>query len=96
MLKPDLVILVMPPTVTITATAPAVPNNHIATGLLDEPFFATAIPASAAEIAFVENDDNSLDFPDILDSPRYPDLGPTRGGIAPAQKRRVVGRPWIL
>lgn len=46
MLRPDLVIRVMPPTVTITATAPAVPNSHAATGLLlltvTPPFFPAA------------------------------------------------------
>lgn len=35
MLNPDFVIRVIPPTVTMTATAPAVPNSQAATALLD-------------------------------------------------------------
>lgn len=52
MLKPDLVMRVIPPTVTITATAPAVPNSQAATALLD-PFFAVkdCLPAAAAAAA---------------------------------------------
>lgn len=52
MLKPDLVMRVIPPTVTITATAPAVPNSQAATALL-EPFFAAkdCLPAAAAAAA---------------------------------------------
>ena len=52
MLKPDLVMRVIPPTVTITATAPAVPNSQDATALL-EPFVATngCLPAAAVAAA---------------------------------------------
>lgn len=41
MLSPDLVMRVMPPTVTITATAPAVPKSHAATAV----FFAEPVDA---------------------------------------------------
>lgn len=54
MLSPDLVILVIPPTVTIKATAPAVPNSHAATGLLLlPPGWAASRPAARATLLMV-------------------------------------------
>lgn len=51
MLSPDFVMRVIPPTVTITATAPAVPNSQAATGLLLTPCFPAAAAVAAAEVA---------------------------------------------
>lgn len=50
MLSPDFVMRVIPPTVTITATAPAVPNSQAATGLLPTPCFPPAAAAAAADV----------------------------------------------